>query len=366
MSNGAQPSFAEAQPRLERWIESSGGLDSDAPETPTQPTSETQPKPSTTQQNTVSDEETEEAVAASEEQEGEQVEAEAEESEEAVEELEEAPIQSLEQLAEFFEVEPDDVLQGLQIQAPDGDTISIGDALERWRNVERSIHSRRDALEQEYAEKTTKALSESSATAQRLVAQTKAMAEYYSQEFPAERMAQLRQSDPEEYIQMFERKQKLERLINGSLDAIDAVQSQAKSRGDEDFKRIANREVQLLVQKMPALRDQAAARDFHERALAYAVNEIGFTEAEFAATYDHRMYLVLNDAMLGRKFRQGGKSKKVEELKAKGLRRPTTNLKSRARQELGDPVRRQNGEARARLKKTGDVKDAARAIELLL
>lgn len=124
-------------------------------------------------------------------------------------------------------------------------------------------------------------------------------------------------------------------------------QSQAESQARQEH---ARREAQVLMEKIPELRDAKAAAQFKNDIVHAATEYYGFPEQVLGNITNHNELLVLRDAMLYRKMMANGdtvksKAKKARPVIKPGTKKVTTNQ---------DVVRKQ----RSQLKKSGSVEDA--------
>lgn len=124
-------------------------------------------------------------------------------------------------------------------------------------------------------------------------------------------------------------------------------QSQAEAQARQEH---ARREAQVLMDKIPELRDAKTAAQFKNDIVHAATEYYGFPEEVLGNITNHNELLVLRDAMLYRKMMANegtvkDKAKKARPVIKPGARKVTTN---------NDVVRKQ----RTKLKKTGSVEDA--------
>lgn len=124
-------------------------------------------------------------------------------------------------------------------------------------------------------------------------------------------------------------------------------QSQAESQARQEH---ARREAQVLMEKIPELRDAKTAAQFKNDIVHAATEYYGFPEEVLGNITNHNELLVLRDAMLYRKMMANegtvkNKAKKARPVIKPGTKKVTTN---------NDVARKQ----RAQLKKSGSVEDA--------
>jgi len=273
-------------------------------------------------------------------------------------------ISTLDSLANYFDVEPDEVLESIQVEDPFGNSVSIGDALNGWRESEQKISERQTNLENEFSEARAKYDEEANAAVQQLALFTKTMIEEIQTQYTPERLQYLRESDPDQYLQMMERKHALDSRIGNSIQIIEQESARQHQHAEKERADVLQREHQALLQKLPEWRDEKTRSDAMGTATQYLKNVIGFTDDDINSIYDHRLMLILRDAVTGHQLRQGGDQKKVSDLKRKGLKRPT--LRGQTRRDPENPKTRERQDARARLRQSGSTKDAASLIEGLI
>jgi len=122
----------------------------------------------------------------------------------------------------------------------------------------------------------------------------------------------------------------------------------------------ATAENELLLAAIPEWSDSAVARKANEDLSDYAINTLGFTAEELAATIDHRAILMLRDSFALHQLQEDGetavkkkKKKRVKPLKPGGSGSRRKSKKSSAEQKLVSD--------QERLNEDGD-KDAAASI----
>jgi len=125
------------------------------------------------------------------------------------------------------------------------------------------------------------------------------------------------------------------------------AQSQAEAQARQEH---ARQEAQVLMERIPELRDAKAAAQFKNDIVQVATEVYGYPEDMLGQITTHRDLLVLRDAMLYRKMMANGdkvksKAKGARPVIKPGTKRVTTNQ---------DVARKQ----KAQLKKSGSVEDA--------
>lgn len=281
-------------------------------------------------------------------------------------EPEEVAIDSLEAIASYFQVEPTEVLSNIEVEAPDGTKVPIGVALEQWRDAEALVSHRRSELEAEHAKRMQDAdLAEQRQLAQ-LHAATKGMVATLNEEYSDEKIARIRREDPERYVEMIDRKRALLGQIERAVEFFEDHSRRAQAQSEQDIQKLLASENEKLIKARPEWAD----RKVRSQALVAGqklLRDMGWSQQEIDSVMDHRVLLLVDLAVKGKRATQVPAQKSVEELRKRGLKRPTVGLNGQPRRDTEGPNQmKARAQARAVLKKSGDVRDAARLIEDLL
>lgn len=124
-------------------------------------------------------------------------------------------------------------------------------------------------------------------------------------------------------------------------------QSQAEAQARQEY---ARREAEVLMEKIPELRDATKAAQFRNDIVHAATEYYGFPEEVLGNITNHNELLVLRDAMLYRKMMANEAKVKTKAKKARPVIKPGTKKVTTNQ----DVVRKQ----RTQLKKSGSVEDA--------
>lgn len=246
------------------------------------------------------------------------------------------------------------VADNAKVRLEDGTVISVADLKKGSL-----LHADYTRKTQEAAElrRTAEAQSESVKQAeQQIIEQRNYMSSLLQSITPQAPDVSMLQTDPMAYMQQ---KAQYEQFTQ-HLDYLrqQDLQTQQQRQQEAQAKRVekANTEWAALLEKAPDLKDKTKFTAF-EADLIKAAPEFGFSPQELmeAVPYDHRMAIVLKDAMAWRKL-QASKPQAVK--KTEG--RPPIH---KGGKRLGPQAQkaRQADAAITRLKKTGSVEDAARA-----
>ena len=158
-------------------------------------------------------------------------------------------------------------------------------------------------------------------------------------------LEKLYEADPTEAARIEHRLRKKQEKINSALAK---NQSEQKKQFDSYLKDQQSK----LVSKMPEFSDPDKASQL-KSSMKSTLNAYGFNDTEVAQVYDHRIVMLVNDAM---KFRNLQKSKPNI---AKKITKPGKVFTSGVKQTKADVTLKARKEKLSRLKKSGSHKDAA-------
>ena len=158
-------------------------------------------------------------------------------------------------------------------------------------------------------------------------------------------LEKLYEEDPTEAARIEHRLRKKQEKINSALAK---NQSEQKKQFDSYLKDQQSK----LVSKMPEFSDPDKASQL-KSSMKSTLNAYGFNDTEVAQVYDHRIVMLVNDAM---KFRNLQKAKPNI---AKKITKPGKVFTSGVKQTKADVTLKARKEKLSRLKKSGSHKDAA-------
>ncbi len=151
------------------------------------------------------------------------------------------------------------------------------------------------------------------------------------QAIPPEPDPSLRETDPIDYFLRKDQRESKLAEINRMQAAQNYAAQNARAQQAQHFQaRLRNEQAQLF-ERSPELADEGKRREFYNDLVASGKN-YGFSEAEINDVHDHRVMLMVKDAMAYRKLQSAGKPKAVE--KAKGatpVQRPVARTTSNER-----------------------------------
>ena len=158
-------------------------------------------------------------------------------------------------------------------------------------------------------------------------------------------LEKLYEEDPTEAARIEHRLRKKQERINA---AVAKNQSEQKKQFDSFLK---DQQIKLVT-KMPEFNDPDKASKL-KSSMKSTLNYYGFNDQEVAQVYDHRIVMLVNDAM---KFRNLQKAKPNI---AKKITKPGKVFSSGVKQTKADVTLKARKDKLSRLKKTGSHKDAA-------
>lgn len=340
---------------FESFLESTGAMDDDAPQDDAPQTSDDDDRSPEDQDNLDTDDEpedtddldtddaTDDASGGDEGDEGDGT--------------EDPDITTLAALGEFFEVPEADILQNLEVASPSGELVSIGDALDSWRESENIFEARATTLEAEHRSLVEETQETSNKHLQQLSTLTQGLITRITQEFASDRLAAVRMEDPEKYADLIDAKTSAEKLINDSIAAMDQEAGRRQQHSEQDMNKIMTQQNELLLKARPEWRNPDVRRKAYSAQQRYLL-EMNWSQEDIDSISDHRLLLLVDDAVAGSQVRKGSDGKTVDRLRKRGLKKPTTGLKARSRRDPDNPKNRARQTAYARLKKTGDARDA--------
>jgi hypothetical protein len=160
--------------------------------------------------------------------------------------------------------------------------------------------------------------------------------------------ASLRESDPVEYFLQKDRYDRAEAHVRTLENARKAQADRAAHEEGQLIRDHLAGQQKLLLDKVPEFRSEKARRAFWDEALAVGQAHYGYSAEEMSHVHDHRLMMVLRDALAYRRL-QASKPKAEAKVKeappvAQPAKRPTRN--EREAQRFNEQV--------GRLRTTGD------------
>ena len=144
---------------------------------------------------------------------------------------------------------------------------------------------------------------------------------------------------------------RVERKLKKKQDALNQSLQQAQAEQKEQFSSFLQDQQRKLVSKMPEFSDPAKASNLKAN-MKSTLNNYGFNDQEVAQVYDHRIVMLVNDAM---KYRSMQNSKPNI---AKKITKPSRPFSSGVKQGKSEANLKLRREKFSRLKKSGSMKAA--------
>jgi hypothetical protein len=163
-------------------------------------------------------------------------------------------------------------------------------------------------------------------------------------EFADVDLEQLYEEDPTEAARIEHKmKKKQEKLIESM--------QKVKSEQSKQFENIVSEQQKLLVSKLPEFSDPNKASEIKSNMRSY-LQSYGFKDQEIGQIFDHRIVMLVNDAMKYRNFQ------KAKPNLASKMQKPGKMLSSGVKKTKSDENFAKRREKLNRLKKTGSIHDA--------
>ena len=144
---------------------------------------------------------------------------------------------------------------------------------------------------------------------------------------------------------------RVERKLKKKQDALNQSLQQAQAEQKEQFSSFLQDQQKKLLSKMPEFSDPAKASNIKSN-MKTTLNNYGFNDQEVAQVYDHRIVMLVNDAM---KYRSMQNSKPNI---AKKITKPSKPFSSGVKQTKSEVNLKVRKDKFSRLRKTGHIKDA--------
>ncbi len=142
-----------------------------------------------------------------------------------------------------------------------------------------------------------------------------------------EKLAELLESDPQEYLRQVSRIQTAQAKLQKARDEKAAALKEQTEKQTMQLVSFRKEQQGLLSEKMPELRNEEKLREFESGASSY-LRDMGFSEQDisgfFNGPYDHRQVLIIRDAMKYRGMEKGKASLTKKLSSAPRVLRPGT------------------------------------------
>jgi hypothetical protein len=204
---------------------------------------------------------------------------------------------------------------------------------EELSNDRKNFHSQSEKQRQDYSQKL-KEVNELMSVAQQQL-QT---------EMNSTDLEKLYEEDPTEAARIEHRLRKKQERLNSAFQ-------KAQSEQKQQFDGYLQSEKTKLVNNIPDFADPGKASTLKNNMRSHLA-KYGFNDSEIAQVYDHRILMLVNDAM---KF---GNLQKAKPNIAKKISKPSRVFKSGIKKDKSDYESKASREKFGRLRKTGSLKDA--------
>ena len=205
---------------------------------------------------------------------------------------------------------------------------------EELSNQRKQLQSESEKQRQDYSQKLTELNQMMSIAQQQL-----------NEEANQVDLEKLYEDDPTEAM-------RIERRMKKKQEKLDQAMQQSQAEQKQQFESFLQDQQTKLVAKMPEFSDPQKASQL-KASMKNTLTNYGFNNQEIAQVYDHRIVMLVNDAM---KYRNMQSSKPGL---AKKILKPGKVLSSGVKQNQSDVSLKAKREKLSRLKKSGSVKDAA-------
>lgn len=192
--------------------------------------------------------------------------------------------------------------------------------------------------------------------AQQFAFQRELVGRLASQVVPAAPDPEMMQTDPVGYMQAKERHEafmgQLQQLAYGQMQE----QEQRNHQAQQAFHAHCLQEAESLMKAMPELKDPAKRAKWSAE-LERTAAHYGFENSDIGNVKDHRLFVLITDAMRYRRIVEN-RAQSAEKTKGK----PPATIEPGRRQSTQANAARDREQLRARVRQTGSVEDAARAL----
>jgi len=274
---------------------------------------------------------------------------------------------TLAELAGQFEVDVDQLAANVTVEGPDGVAVPLATVLTEYANqpaataAAEQFDARRLELDSSHSDRMTSLdaeLNRATGLVQVLIKEVQGAQPDWD--------TMRRDLDPDEFLRRKENWLARDEKIRQALDQLG---NHADARDEDTNSRLksqASAEMVKLQRVMPAWRNQERATSAMSEMKTYLKDVRGFEDSEIDLIIDHRHVMVIWDAMHGHKAK-GARPKALERIRgAKQKVALSRSVGGAARAEPRSAAAKRRASAKARLKRTGSVEDAAVALEGLL
>jgi len=275
-------------------------------------------------------------------------------------------VQTFDELAQALEIESDALAEHITVQDAEGKAVPLSTVLAEYRNQPAATAALAQVRQQEVDLSTerTELRGRHDQELNKVVALTQQLINSLGTEEP--NWQQLKEDlDPDEYLSRRQEWSQRDAAVRASLAELDTQATSRDAEFEADRQRLTAKEVEQLKVAMPAWRDKTKAEPAMAAVAEYLQSK-GFDEAEVNTMIDHRMVLVAWDAVQYQRIKKQRPAalKRVQLAKDKTAGRKAVPVG--ARQARVPKAAQRAKQARARLRKSGKVEDAAAVFDALI
>lgn len=271
-------------------------------------------------------------------------------------------ISTIEALAETLGAEPDVVLESIQVENAVGIPVSLGEALEGWRQSEQTFEARRAELETNYENRTRETVTRADAAARNLAAIANVLIDEMAAEFKGVDLEQLKLTNPEEFVRLSEMRMRRKELLSRAVQGVQQFKAMTDDLDGERLQKSRREEAVKLAKARPDwLKNPELMRKIVDEN-HWVMRQFGYSEQEIDGVLDHRHILVLNAAAQHLKTLAAAKGKAVPKTGRRQLLRPTA-FQGGARSATPPPEVQGHQDRLAAFQKRRDVDSAAAVIQ---
>jgi len=272
-------------------------------------------------------------------------------------------INTVTELAKMFEVEETELLDHLQVDAGEGETVSLSKVISTYKNAPDAVR-RWNELEAErgtFQAEAKQLREQTNDHVRELAAHSQALLEMTNQEFENVNWQQLEVEDPAQFLLLKDKFRERQGAITTAIDKMKAVETDRVAEMEKTTVQNRSAEISALHKAKPEWTDQAVATAAMNETNTFLMDS-GFSQEEINGLSDHRYLLIAYDAAQYRKLQKQA-PQKLEKLRSL----PKTGvLRSTARRDTASAAQKNAQKNMDRLKQSGDERDAARIFEELL
>jgi hypothetical protein len=204
---------------------------------------------------------------------------------------------------------------------------------EELSNEKKSFQSEAEKQRQDYSQRLNEL--------NQLVALTQ---QQLNSEFADVDLERLYEEDPTEAARLEHKMKRKQEQLAGAVQKVKAEQQ-------KQFQNIVSEQQKILVNKIPEFADSDKSSEIKSNMRSY-LQSYGFKDQEIGQIYDHRIVMLVNDAMKYRNFQ------KAKPNLASKMQKPGKVLSSGVKKTKSDENFAKRREKLGRLKKTGSIHDA--------